>query len=285
MSTDPEPDRLGEAQLRQWIPTLLDACQHAADAILDIYQQPDLGIQQKQDLSPLTLADMASHRILSEALAALTPDIPVLSEESNAITFEQRRQWPRLWVVDPLDGTREFIKRNDEFTINVALVEHQQATLGVIAVPVEQTAYVGLAESKQAFKFDGHRQSQIIQTRRPCPGKPIVLGSRSHGNPVNEAYFKQLQQSFGQIDRIGAGSALKFCKVAEGSADFYPRFGPTSEWDTAAGHALVEAAGGRVWLADGRALRYNARSSLLNRSFLVAGDASIDWPMPPPTAG
>lgn len=270
-------------QLLGWIPDLLRACEQASDAILDVYRRGDFAIEQKSDHSPLTAADLASHRLLTAALNRLTPDIPVLSEESAEITYAERRHWPRLWVVDPLDGTREFIKRNGEFTINIALVENREAVLGVIAVPVEAAAYTGV-RGYGARRWSGYHQPETIHTRTPCPQPPTILGSRSHGNAAVEAYFRQLDQQIGRYERIGAGSALKFCRVAEGSADFYPRLGPTSEWDTAAGHALVEAAGGRVWLADGRPMMYNARESLLNDSFLVAGDPTFDWPMPAPAA-
>ena len=275
-STNPE-------QLLAWVPGLLQASQKAADAILEVYERADFDVEQKSDHSPLTAADLASHDILSRALKELTPDIPVLSEESAKTAFEQRQSWSRLWVVDPLDGTREFIKRNGEFTINIALVENHRAVLGLITVPVEATAYVGIP-GHGAQRWQDYDESQLIHTQRPLRETPIILGSRSHSNPVAEAYFQLLDDHFDGIERIGAGSALKFCRVAEGAADFYPRFGPTSEWDTAAGQALVEAAGGKVWLADGREMVYNARNSVLNDSFLVAGDPSFDWPMPTPAS-
>jgi len=256
---------------------VLDACRAASEKILEIYRQADFDIERKDDASPLTAADMASHRTLVSALEALTPDIPVLSEESAEVTFETRRHWDRLWVVDPLDGTREFIKRNGEFTINVALVENQRPVLGVIAIPVTGLAYSGIVGS-QARRWRDWRVSEPIATRRPPASPAVVLGSRSHANPRTEAYFGML----GPHEKIGRGSALKFCAVAEGEADFYPRLGPTSEWDTAAGEAIVTAAGGRVWLPDGREMRYNARESLLNGDFLVAGDPDADWPVPPP---
>lgn len=256
---------------------VLDACRRASSRILEIYQSEDFEIERKDDNSPLTRADMASHETLVEALTALTPDIPTLSEESAEVAFAQRRQWSLLWVVDPLDGTREFIKRNGEFTINVALVEDQRPVLGVIAVPVTGLAYSG-AVGVGAKRWRDWRNSEPIATRRPPAAPPVVLGSRSHANPRTEAYFQML----GPHEKISRGSALKFCAVAEGEADLYPRLGPTSEWDTAAGEAIVTAAGGRVWLPDGRELRYNARESLLNGDFLVAGDPDTRWPAPPP---
>lgn len=260
---------------------VLDACRQAADAILDIYEHDDFDVEMKSDDSPLTRADLASHRILVDALERLTPDIPVLSEESAETAFEARRSWPRLWVVDPLDGTREFIKRNGEFTINVALVEDHRPVLGVIAVPVAGEAYSGIpGQGAFRWRIDGRSRPAAtpIATRRPPADPPVVLGSRSHGNARSQAYF----ESLGPHTQLARGSALKFCAVAAGEADFYPRLGPTSEWDTAAGDAIVRAAGGRIWLPDGRELRYNARSTTLNGDFLVAGDPSVHWPSPPP---
>jgi len=260
---------------------VLAACREASARILEIYASEDFDVEHKDDDSPLTRADMASHETLVAALGRLTPDIPVLSEESAEVAFDRRRDWQRLWVVDPLDGTREFIKRNGEFTINVALVEHQRPVLGVIVVPVQRLAYSGIvgdgARRWAGFGAEGGA-GQVITTRRPPADPPVVLGSRSHANPRTEAYFASL----GPHEKISRGSALKFCAVAEGQADLYPRLGPTSEWDTAAGEAIVTAAGGRVWLPDGRDLRYNARESLLNGDFLVAGDPEARWPAPPP---
>jgi 3'(2'), 5'-bisphosphate nucleotidase len=256
---------------------VLEACREATESILEIYGRDDFAVESKDDRSPLTAADMASHRCLVAALKRLTPDVPVLSEESADIEFDQRRGWGRLWVIDPLDGTREFIKRNGEFTINVALVEEHRPVLGVIAVPTTRLAYTGVI-GDGALRWRGWSDAESIRTRRPCPQRPVVLGSRSHANPRTQAYFEAL----GDHEQISRGSALKFCAVASGEADFYPRLGPTSEWDTAAGDAIVHAAGGSVCLPDGRLLAYNARSTTLNGDFLVSGDPDADWPAPPP---
>ena len=264
---------------RQLLPGVLQACSDAADAILEVYDSEDFQVEAKDDKSPLTCADMASHHILVAALEKLTPDIPILSEESADIEFERRREWRRLWVVDPLDGTREFIKRNGEFTINVALVVDHAPVLGVIAVPVTRTAYSGIVGAG-AHRWHEYSAAESIETRRPCARPPVVLGSRSHANPRTQAYLDML----GEHEQTSRGSALKFCAVAEGAADFYPRLGPTSEWDTAAGEAIVTAAGGKVWLPDGRPLRYNARETTLNGDFLVAGDPDVEWPVPPPAS-
>ncbi|MEX0916469.1 MAG: 3'(2'),5'-bisphosphate nucleotidase CysQ, partial [Wenzhouxiangellaceae bacterium] len=181
---------------------VLQACSDASDAILDIYQNEDFEVETKQDKSPLTEADMASHHILVAALKELTPDIPILSEESADIDFEQRREWSRLWVVDPLDGTREFIKRNGEFTINIALIDDHVPVLGVIAVPVSRTAYTGIV-GEGAQRWRDYRTPEPIRTRRPCARPPVVLGSRSHANPRTQAYFDML----GEHERASRGSA------------------------------------------------------------------------------
>ncbi|MGB0513432.1 MAG: 3'(2'),5'-bisphosphate nucleotidase CysQ [Wenzhouxiangellaceae bacterium] len=267
---------MNETEAQRLVAGVLTACRLASERILEIYAQAEFQVERKDDASPLTAADMASHETLMAALAELTPEIPVLSEESSELKFEARRGWSRLWVVDPLDGTREFIKRNGEFTINVALVEGSRPVLGVIAVPVTGEAFSGVVgQGAQRWRGDGEPES--IRTRRPRAVPPVVLGSRSHGNPRSQAYFDML----GPHERISRGSALKFCSVAAGEADFYPRLGPTSEWDTAAGEAIVTAAGGRVWLPDGRDLRYNVRPTTLNGDFLVAGDPDDHWPSPP----
>lgn len=259
------------------LPGVLAACSEATEAILDIYESDDFEVEAKHDKSPLTEADMASHHILVAALNKLTPEIPILSEESADIGFDERRHWDRLWVVDPLDGTREFIKRNGEFTINVALVVDHAPVLGVIAVPVTRTAYTGVV-GQGAQRCHDYTACEPIETRRPCASPPVVLGSRSHANPRTVAYFEKL----GEHEQTSRGSALKFCAVAEGEADFYPRLGPTSEWDTAAGEAIVTAAGGKVWMPGGKPLRYNARETTLNGDFMVAGDPEAEWPVPPP---
>lgn len=262
---------------QELVERVLAACREASAAILEIYNSEDFDIERKDDASPLTAADIASHRSLVDALHRMTPDIPILSEESAADELASRGDWERLWVVDPLDGTREFIKRNGEFTINVALVEGARPVLGVIAVPVTGLAYSGIV-GVGAHRWRNWRDAEPIETRRPCPDRPTVLGSRSHANARTQAYFSML----GEHEQISRGSALKFCAVAAGEADFYPRLGPTSEWDTAAGEAIVIAAGGRVWLPDGRSLRYNVRPTTLNGDFLVAGDPDATWPVPPP---
>lgn len=254
---------------------VVDICRQASAAILDIYNREDFEVVTKADESPLTAADMASHRVVTAALETLTPNIPVLSEESSARVMEARRAWPRLWLVDPLDGTKEFVKRNDEFTVNVALIEDHRPVLGVIAIPARDVYYAA-RNPGGAWRIDGRGTPAAIATRAPAPDTLTVMGSRSHGNQRTRDYLDRL----GAHEMQGRGSALKFCAVAEGEADFYPRLGPTSEWDTAAGHCIVEAAGGQVIRADGDPLTYNARDTLLNPEFLVIGDPGRAWPLP-----
>jgi 3'(2'), 5'-bisphosphate nucleotidase len=247
---------------------LMPTVARAGSAIMRIYDGA-FTVQHKDDDSPLTLADLESQRIIIEGLAQLTPDIPVLSEESAQAPWAERQGWKQLWVVDPLDGTREFVKRNGEFTINIALVVDHEPLLGVVAAPAQGLLYWGAAGSGAFTRHHGAAQAGI---RVAPPGAPLrVVGSRSHASPETSRYLARL----GPHVLTGIGSSLKFCLIAEGKADLYPRFGPTSEWDTAAGQALLEAAGGHVTRLDGHRLRYNCRESVLNGDFLAFSDPSV----------
>ncbi len=245
--------------------------QRAGAEITRIYHQ-DFAVVQKEDTSPLTQADLASHCLIRDALLALTPGIPFLSEESAALDYASRADWSEYWLVDPLDGTREFIKRNGEFTVNIALVRDHEPVMGVVHVPVSGITYWGVAGAG-AMRADANSHARAISVRRPCPAPVVVVGSRSHANPRLEQHLAAL----GSYELVSMGSSLKFCLVAEGKADFYPRLGPTSEWDTAAAHAVVNAAGGKVVTLEGQPLRYNCKASLLNPEFLVIGDPERDW--------
>jgi 3'(2'), 5'-bisphosphate nucleotidase len=259
--------RIGDSALHE---AVIDLARAAGAAIMDVYRE-DFDVEHKDDRSPLTKADLASHRIICEGLQRLTPDIPVLSEESAQLPWETRREWRRYWLVDPLDGTREFVKRNGEFTVNIALIDEHLPVFGVVQTPALDElhwAAIGLG----AFRRDG-RDDVSLATRRPATVPLRVAASRSH---LDERTASLLQR-LGDIESIGLGSSLKFCRIAEGRLDFYPRFGPTSEWDTAAAQVLVEAAGGCVLDLDGRPLRYNTKDSLLNPFFLVLGDPSLPW--------
>lgn len=243
----------------------------AASQIMEIYGS-DFTIENKDDKSPLTEADLASHKVICNNLAQLTPDIPVLSEESADLPFDTRQKWQYYWLVDPLDGTREFIKRNGEFTVNIALIEVNRPVLGVVHVPVTGTTYFA-SRSNGAYKQLNNEQPLQIQTRTTNPGHFTVAGSRSHGSERQQAFFKKL----GDIEIFAIGSSLKFCLVAEGIVDIYPRFGLTSEWDTAAAQCIVEEAGGIVTDEKLYPLKYNTKETLLNPNFLVIADKSFDW--------
>ncbi|MHB1241228.1 MAG: 3'(2'),5'-bisphosphate nucleotidase CysQ [Gammaproteobacteria bacterium] len=243
----------------------------AGTRILEVYAT-DFGVDHKDDRSPLTAADLASHHAIIDGLRRLTPDVPALSEESARIPYAERASWRCYWLIDPLDGTREFVKRNGEFTVNIALIRDHTPVLGVVHVPVSGTSYYACA-GRGAFKedlIDGTRQ---LRARSVPTDRITVAGSRSHRGASLDALLARL----GEHELIGMGSSLKFCLVAEGRADLYPRLGPTSEWDTAAAHCVVEEAGGRVTDTALQPLRYNTKESLLNPHFLVFGDPNHPW--------
>jgi 3'(2'), 5'-bisphosphate nucleotidase len=247
---------------------LLPIVARAGAAIMKVY---DAGftVQHKLDDSPLTLADLESQRVIIDGLKRLTPNLPILSEESAQAPWSERQGWRELWVVDPLDGTREFIKRNGEFTINIALVIEHEPVFGVVAAPARGLLYWGAAGAGAFSQHQGAAQTRIHVAP---PAQPIrVIGSRSHASPQTAAYLERI----GPHVMTGVGSSLKFCLVAEGTAELYPRFGATSEWDTAAGQALLEAAGGYVTRMDGHRLRYNCRESLINGDFLAFSHPSV----------
>lgn len=247
-----------------------DLARRAGVEILAVYGQT-FEVTRKADQSPLTLADMRAHEVIVRGLRELTPDIPVLSEEASDIPYETRGQWNRYWLVDPLDGTKEFVSRNGEFTVNIALIENHAPVLGVVHVPVSDTTYGGDVASG-AIRQTGAEPAVKISVRVPASAPLRVVGSRSHGGNLD-----QHLTALGPHTLLSVGSSLKFCLVAEGNADFYPRFGPTSEWDTAAAQAVVEAAGGAVITTDGAPLRYNRKADLLNPNFLAVGDKTRDW--------
>jgi 3'(2'), 5'-bisphosphate nucleotidase len=247
---------------------LMPIVESAGEAIMKIYDGA-FAVQRKDDNSPLTLADLESQRIIVEGLKAVTPDIPILSEESAAAPWAERQRWRELWIVDPLDGTREFVKRNGEFTINIALVVEHEPLLGIVSAPAQQLTFWGLSGGG-AFMRTREQDPRRIHT--VPPQRPLrVVGSRSHLSPQTADYLARLPAHV----MTGVGSSLKFCLLAEGKAELYPRFGATSEWDTAAGQAVLEAAGGQVTRLDGHRLRYNCRESLINSDFVAFSDASV----------
>jgi 3'(2'), 5'-bisphosphate nucleotidase len=256
-------------------PGLLDdvaaIAREAGEKILKVYRS-DFAVTRKDDETPLTQADLAAHSHIVAALEALQPRLPILSEEAANIPYSTRRHWQRYWLVDPLDGTREFIKRNGEFTVNIALVENHRPVLGVVHAPALAQTYAA-AQDAGAFRLDRDRRTAL--RTRGIPALPTYVVSRSHKDAALDALLARAPQH----QAVSRGSSLKFCLVAEGSADFYPRTGPTSEWDTAAGQCVVEQAGGAVWrLPELTPLACNEKELLLNPPFAVVGDPSHDWP-------
>jgi 3'(2'), 5'-bisphosphate nucleotidase len=249
----------------------VDIARDAGKAILEIYDA-GFDIEEKADKSPLTDADMASHRLIVDRLSQLTPEIPILSEESAKLPFEERSQWQTYWLVDPLDGTKEFIKRNGEFTVNIALIHDHNSIIGVINVPVLNVDYYAW-QGGGCFKVENGGSPEQIHVKKLDGSTLKVAGSRSHGSEMMQRYMANL----GDADMLSMGSSLKLCLVAEGKADLYPRLGLTSEWDTAAAHCIVEQAGGHLTQIDMQPLRYNTKESLLNPFFFVFGDNSRDW--------
>lgn len=272
-----ETNIMNQAQLIQ---AVIDIAIAAGSSILDVYEQVHApAVTLKEDNSPITEADRRAHTLITERLAALTPDLPILSEESAAVAFATRNTWTSYWLVDPLDGTKEFIKRNGEFTVNIAYIEQGKAVLGVVHVPVTGTTYSGSLETG-AFVQPRDGKTRPIRTapmHTISPGVRVVA-SRSHGDTALRKVLHHLQNRFAEVDVVSMGSSLKLCLLAEGKADLYPRLAPTSEWDTAAAHAILAAAGGEIVTTGFEPLRYNTRDSLLNPNFIALADTSYDWP-------
>ena len=262
------------------IKDIVNISEDAGSAIMDIYGRSESsaseGVSYKDDGSPLTEADTASNAVIMDGLLALTPRFPVLSEESVEIPFEERSTWESFWLVDPLDGTKEFIRRSGEFTVNIALIESGRPVLGVVYVPASGVLYYG-AEGIGAFKSEGSSFDGAIAipplssvTAREIPR---VVASRMHRGEELEDFLTRI----GRHEPVSMGSSLKFCLVAEGLADLYPRFGPTMEWDTGAADAVVRASGGLVANLNGDALKYN-KPDLHNPAFMVTGaDSPFPW--------
>ena len=261
---------------RALLESVLRIAEEAGIAILKIYDSSEqVEVITKSDDTPVTAADHAAHKIIVAGLKAMTPEIPVLSEESEQIAFSVRSGWERYWLVDPLDGTKEFINRTGEFTVNIALIEHHQPVLGVVTVPVKKLAYVG-AKGCGAFKIE-EGQWQSIQIRQ-APEKALsVAGSRRHGAERLEPILKRMEDAGYDVNMTSMGSSLKFCLIAEGKADCYPRLGPTSEWDTGAAQAVLQEAGGRVVDTGFNPLTYNMKESILNPEFYALGDPAFPW--------
>lgn len=260
-------------QLKELKETAIKAAIAAGEKIMEIYETDDFGVDMKSDNSPLTKADIASHDIIMEYLEQT--GIPVLSEEGKDIPYEERKNWKQLWIVDPIDGTKEFIKRNGEFTVNIALIKDQQPILGVVYAPaitelyysdIENGAYLSIGENVHSLEAAMSNSERLPSEK---PSQYTVVASRSHMSPETEDFVNELRQEHGELELISKGSSLKLCMVARGKANCYPRFAPTMEWDTAAGQAICNHAGFTVtdWKTK-QPMLYN-REELLNNWFLV----------------
>jgi 3'(2'), 5'-bisphosphate nucleotidase len=254
-----------------FLESIIDIAREAGNAIMQIYQSENFDIQTKTDHSPLTKADSSSNAIIVSQLKKLYPDIPVISEENKAVPYELRKKWQRFWLIDPLDGTKEFIKRNGEFTINIALIENNIPVAGVVHIPATQITYYG-GKNAGAYVIAHNKVNKL----KAPPEKSYlekqnikVVASRSHLTDETKAFVHNLEKQGKKIEFVTMGSSLKICMIAEGLADVYPRFGPTMEWDTAAAQAIAEAAGRKVVIYDSRLpLRYN-KENLTNPWFIV----------------
>ncbi|UVL89609.1 3'(2'),5'-bisphosphate nucleotidase CysQ [Pseudomonas sichuanensis] len=264
---------MNDVQLMQHVVKL---AQLAGEAILPFWRA-GVAVTTKADDSPVTAADLAAHRIIADGLQALAPQIPVLSEEDCDIPLQTRAAWQRWWLVDPLDGTKEFIAGSEEFTVNIALIEQGEVVFGVVAMPTNGRCYFGGRELG-AWRAERDAEAQAIQVRNAPPqdGRFTVVASRRHSSPEQEALLAGLTSAVGELELANIGSSLKFCLLAEGAADCYPRLAPTSQWDTAAAQGVLEGAGGEVIGLDGQAFRYPPRESLLNPFFLALPKAA-DW--------
>lgn len=261
----------GIKRVKKLLEGVVEIAVKAGEAIMQVYNSDDFNVELKSDDSPLTRADIAAHNVIVAALEQLTPEIPVLSEESREIPYETRKAWSTFWLVDPLDGTKEFIKRNGEFTVNIALIKDGKPILGVVYAPVLNRSYYG-AEGLGAFLKQDEAPAEAIHVADHRGQSLKVVASRSHAGPDLQGFL----DSLGDYDVVSMGSSLKLCLVAEGAAHLYPRLGPTMEWDTAAAHAVVNAAGGQVNDLENEPLQYN-KQNLLNPYFMVSGEPAYEW--------
>ena len=266
---------------KDWIARLTAIVEEAGAAILEVYNT-DFEVQTKGDESPLTQADLAAHRVIVAGLEALSPQIPIISEESAPPPFAERAGWQRYWLVDPLDGTKEFVNRNGEFTVNIALIDGSEPVFGIVGVPVQEKVYVGDVrqtnpDQRAYVLHKGTSNPLQVQRQNDRQGPLRVVASRNHGGERLEAYLSEIDALFAGCERTPVGSSLKLCVLAEGGADIYPRLGLTSEWDIGAAQAVLTAAGGGVYTQDGAVLPYNTKDSLLNPEFLAVADGSYPW--------
>ncbi|MCB9034933.1 MAG: 3'(2'),5'-bisphosphate nucleotidase CysQ [Chitinophagales bacterium] len=249
------------------IEDIIAIANQAGKEILNIYHK-DFSIEYKDDKSPLTEADKVSNQIIVDGLKNLTPNIPIISEENKLIDFETRKTWQQCWLVDPIDGTKEFIKKNGEFTINIALIENHEPILSVLFVPAQNKMFYA-QKNKGAFLIENNQTKQLHIRNLAEDGVLKIVGSRSHQTPELLAYVDEQKQNYSNVEFVAAGSSLKFCLIAEGIADVYPRLGPTMEWDTGAGQLIATEAGAEVLVFETKqVLQYN-RANLLNPYFIV----------------
>jgi 3'(2'), 5'-bisphosphate nucleotidase len=260
---------------KKWLPEIIRIAREAGVAIMEVYRG-EIDVERKDDNSPLTKADLAAHDIIERHLKKLTPHLPILSEESANIPYSERRTWRTYWLVDPLDGTREFIKRNDEFTVNIALIDEDQPVMGVVYAPALDMLYFA-GKGFGTFRQAKGEPATRISARPLDPDAVTIAGSRSHAGERMQGFLQRVSEKLSPPQSLSLGSSLKICLVAEGSADLYPRLGLTSEWDTAAAQCVLEQAGGHLLQWNGEALRYNRKDSLLNPEFLACGTTLHDW--------
>lgn len=251
----------------EYIKKLIKISKNAGEAIMDVYES-EFDVNIKSDQSPITKADILSNKIIFKSLKKLTPDIPILSEESSEIPFKTRSRWDKYWLIDPLDGTKEFIKRNGEFTVNIALIENNKPIVGVIHIPDKNQTYWGYQNEGSFSETDGIIKR--IHVSNTDQEKIRIVMSRSHNSGQIEKYLNEV----GDYEAIKVGSSIKFCLIANGAVDLYPRIGPTSEWDVAAGQAILNYAGGVVMDSNLKSLSYNMKDSLINPSFVASNKRS-----------
>jgi len=265
---------VNKTELNALIDPIIDIAQDAGELILQVYRE-EFDVEIKGDGTPLTIADQRSHNLICQRLAELTPDIPILSEESGKISFEERRNWNIYWLVDPLDGTKEFVKKSGEFTVNIALLIENIPVIGVVHTPVKEWTHWGIYGGG-AWKQVGTEAAQAISAKPYSGGTATVVASKSHGQEKLELFLSNLEQKEGAYNVENMGSALKICLVAEGLGDIYPRLGLTSEWDTASADIVIREAGGKIIQPNGDDVIYN-KENVLNPYFLAIGKGDYDW--------
>ena len=258
---------------------LLRIAAAAGKEIISVYESTDdIEVEVKADNSPLTEADKRAHQLIEAELEKLFPSIPILSEESKTVLTERRMGWSRFWIVDPLDGTKEFINRNGEFTVNIALIKNGTPELGIVHVPLTGINYVGKLGAG-AWKVGTAGEFEKIAPSKFNKGERNIraVASRSHRGKLIDKLIETIESKLGRVDMVNMGSSLKICLLAEGEADIYPRLAPTSEWDTAAAHAVLKAAGGEIYDTSFEILRYNQKETLLNPYFIAVADTHFNW--------